>query len=169
MASRWCAFGICKNHEHLHLYYGTYDNQLESVDYTWSRVAYEIDGLILSRYYDPNVQIPTLEEQQNAVFENEESLRNGIFFSQEEIDRVLTRGSGFSQGKYRIYQQLQKHRSSKEKEAFLKHEYGIGGSSPAVGYISEDHDGKGITITRSIENRKDEIKVTLKWDKVVKG
>lgn len=160
--------GYVKNHEYLHLYYGTYDNQLESVDYTWSRVAYEIDGLILSRYYDPNVQIPTLEEQQNAVFENEESLRNGIFFSQEEIDRVLTRGSGFSQGKYRIYQQLQKHRSSKEKEAFLKHEYGIGGSSPAVGYISEDHDGKGITITRSIENRKDEIKVTLKWDKVVK-
>lgn len=162
------SLGYVKNHEHLHLYYGTYDNQLESVDYTWSRVAYEIDGLILSRYYDPNVQIPTLEEQQNAVFENEESLRNGIFFSQEEIDRVLTRGSGFSQGKYRIYQQLQKHRSSKEKEAFLKHEYGIGGSSPAVGYISEDHDGKGITITRSIENRKDEIKVTLKWDKVAK-
>lgn len=160
--------GFINDDNHLHLYFGTYDNQIESVDYSWESVASEVDGLILSRYYDPSIQIPTLEEQQNAVYENEESLQNGIFFSQKEIDRVLTRGSGISRGKYRIYQQFQKHVSLKENEAFLKHEYGIGGSSPAVGYISEDHDGKGITLTRSIENRKKEIKVTLKWDKVAK-
>lgn len=160
--------GFINDDNHLHLYFGTYDNQIESVDYSWESVASEVDGLILSRYYDPSVQIPTLEEQQSAVYENEESFKNGIFFSQEEIDRVLTRGSGFSQGKYRIYQQFQKHVSVKENAAFLKHEYGIGGSSPAFGYISEDHDGKGIILTRSIESRKDEIKVTLKWDTIAK-
>ena len=80
------------------MYFGTFDQQVAFVDYQWSLVAREVDGLIISRYYDERVQIPTLEEQKNAVYENEESLKNGIFFSQEEIDRILTRGSGVQDG-----------------------------------------------------------------------
>ena len=45
---------------------------------------------------------------------------NGIFFSQQEIDRVLTRGSGFEEGKYRINQMFSKNTTLKEKVQFLK-------------------------------------------------
>lgn len=160
--------GFIKEEDSLHLYFGTYDNQEENVNYSWGLVANFVEGFIVSRYYDPTVQIPTEEEQRNAIFENEESLKNGIFFSQEEIDRILVRGSQVHEGKYRIYQQFQKHSTLKENVDFLKKEYGIGGSNPAYGCIDEWHDGKGITISRKKEIGKEEIKVTLKWDKVAK-
>jgi len=158
--------GFIKEEDQLHMYFGTFDCQEESVDYEWEQAVKEIDGLILSRYYDPDVQIPTLEEQKNAVYENEESLKNGIYFSQEEIDRILTRGSNVQDGKYRIYHQMTKHDGEKQNIAFLKNEYGVGGSNPAVGVIDEWHDAKGITISRGKEIGHDEIKVTLKWNQV---
>lgn len=158
--------GLIKEDEHLHMYFGTFDRQEESVDYEWEHAVKEIDGLILSRYYDPKVQIPTLEEQKNAVYENEDSLKNGIYFSQEEIDCILTHGSNVQNGKYRIYQQMSKHEGEKQNIAFLKNEYGIGGSSPAVGVINEWHDTKGITLSRGREIGNDEIKITLKWSQV---
>lgn len=160
--------GFIKEEDSLHLYFGTYDNQEENVNYSWGLVANFVEGFIVSRYYDPTVQIPTEEEQRNAVFENEKSFKNGVFFSQEEIDRILVRGSQVHEGKYRIYQQFQKHSTLKENVDFLKKEYGIGGSNPAYGCIDEWHDGKGITISRKKEIGKEEIKVTLKWDKVAK-
>ena len=162
------SLGFIKEDEHLHMYFGTFDHQEESVDYVWELVVKEIDGLILSRYYDPDVQIPTLEEQKNAVYENEKSFKNGIFFSQEEIDRILTRGGNVQDRKYRIYHQMSKHEGEKQNIAFLKNEYGIGGSSPAVGVIDEWHDAKGITLSRGREIGNDEIKVTLKWKQVNK-
>ena len=70
-----------------------------SQELVWSIVVMNIDGLILSRYFDPSVQIPTLEEQQNAVYENIKNMQNGIYFSQEEIDRILQRGSNVEQRK----------------------------------------------------------------------
>lgn len=160
--------GFVKTEENLRMYFGTFDHQEAFVDYQWKLVIREVDGLILSRYYDESIQIPTLEEQKNAVYENEESLKNGIFFSQEEIDRILTRGSGVQDGKYRIYQQMKKRESEKQNIDFLKNEYGIGGSNPAVGIIDEWHDGKGITISKGKEIGNDEIKVTLKWNQVNK-
>ena len=110
--------GFKKEETHLHIYMGAYDNQKASSDYSWSLVESEIDGMILSRYFDPSVQIPTIEEQQTAIYENEEQLKNGIYFSQEEIDRVLVRGSGFVDGKYRIYQQMIKKQSISENAQF---------------------------------------------------
>lgn len=160
--------GFKKEDKHLHIYMGTYDNQAVSSNYSWNLVAYEIEGMVVSRYFDENVQIPTLEEQKNAVYQNIEDFKNGIFFSQEEIDRCLTRGSGFEHGKYRIYQQFQKDRSIKENAAFLKKEYGTGGSYPKYGRIDETHDSKGITLSRKREIGIDEIEVTLKWDEVAK-
>jgi N12 class adenine-specific DNA methylase len=160
--------GFIKEDEHLHMYFGTFDHQEESVDYVWELVVKEIDGLILSRYYDSDVQIPTLEEQKNAIYENEKSFKNGIFFSQEEIDRILIQGSNVQDGKYRIYQQMSKHEGEKQNMAFLKNEYGIGGSNPAVGVIDEWYDAKGITLSRGREIGNDEIKVTLKWKQVNK-
>lgn len=152
----------------LHIYLGTFDNQVVSYDYSWNFVAKEIDGMILSRYFSPDIQIPSLEEQKNAVYENIKNFENGIFFSQQEIDRVLTRGSGFEEGKYRINQMFSKNTTLKEKVQFLKKEYGEGGSSPAVGFINVNYDTKGMSLSRYREIGKDEIKITLKWDKVAK-
>lgn len=152
----------------LHIYLGTFDNQVVSYDYSWNFVAKEIDGMILSRYFSPDIQIPSLEEQKNAVYENIKNFENGIFFSQQEIDRVLTRGSGFEEGKYRINQMFSKNTTLKEKVQFLKKEYGEGGSSPAVGFINVNYDAKGMSLSRYREIGKDEIKITLKWDKVAK-
>ena len=152
----------------LHIYLGTFDNQVVSYDYSWNFVAKEIDGMILSRYFAPDIQIPSLEEQKNAVYENIQNFENGIYFSQQEIDRVLTRGSGFEEGKYRINQMFSKNNTLKEKVQFLKKEYGEGGSSPAVGFINVNYDAKGMSLSRYREIGKDEIKITLKWDKVAK-
>lgn len=152
----------------LHIYLGTFDNQVVSYDYSWNFVAKEIDGMILSRYFAPDIQISSLEEQKNAVYENIQNFENGIFFSQQEIDRVLTRGSGFEEGKYRINQMFSKNTTLKEKVQFLKKEYGEGGSSPAVGFINVNYDAKGMSLSRYREIGKDEIKITLKWDKVAK-
>lgn len=160
--------GFKKEDKHLHIYMGTYDDQKASSDYGWSLVTSEIDGMILSRYFDPSIQILTEEEQRTAIYENEEALRNGQYFSQEEIDRILTRGSGFQGGKFRIYQQMLKHQSMEEKASFLKNEYGIGGASPATGYIDEWHDGKGITLTKSKQIGMTDVKYTLKWKYVAK-
>lgn len=160
--------GFKKEEDHLHIYMGTYDDQKAFSDYDWSLVASEIDGMILSRYFDPSVQIPTVEEQQTAIYENEEQLKNGIYFSQEEIDRVLVRGSGFENGKYRIYQQMQKKQSVNENAQFLKEEYGTGGSAPAVGLINIDYDSRGISFSRSRQIGKEEITITLNWKKIAK-
>lgn len=160
--------GFKKEDKHLHIYLGTYDNQVASSDYPWDLVAGKIDGMIISRYFDESVQIPTVEDQKNAIYQNIEDFKNGIFFSQEEIDRCLTIGSDFQKGKYRIYQQFLKHGTIKENAEFLKKEYGIGGSHPKYGRIDENHDSKGITLSRAREIGHDEIKVTLKWGKVAK-
>lgn len=162
------SLGFKKEDDHLHIYMGHYDDQAASSDYSWSVVDGEIEGMILSRYFDPSVQIPSSLEQQNAIYENEEQLNNGIFFSQEEIDRILTRGSGFDQGKMRIYQQMLRHESNDKNAEYLKHEYGIGGSHPAFGLIDMNYDAKGIELSRSRQIGETEISVTLNWKKVAK-
>lgn len=160
--------GFSKEENHIHLYFGTYDNQIESNDYSWNRVARLVDGYILSRYYDPKVQIPTIEEIRNAIYQNKKALENGIFFSQEEVDRVLIYGSSIENGKYRIYRQFQNCTSLKENAEFLKNEYGWGGVSPLIGCIEETHSGKGITLTRGKEIGNPEIEITLSWNKVAR-
>lgn len=162
------ALGFKKEDDHLHIYMGHYDNQTASFDYSWTIVDREITGMIISRYFDPNVQIPSSLEQQDAVYENEEQLRNGIYFSQEEIDCILTRGSGFDQGKMRIYQQFQRHESNDKNAEFLKKEYGTGGSYPAFGFIDMDYDAKGIELSRSRQIGETEIKIRLNWKKVAR-
>lgn len=159
--------GFEKHDEHLLLYLGAYENKVVSSEFAWWRVAQEIDAMILSRYYATDIQIPTAEEQLTAVYENEMSLKNGIYFSQEEVDRILTRGSGMEEGKYLIYQQFLKHEDSKKNIAFLKEEYGIGGAYPAAGWIDEWHDAKGIKISRGIIGS-EETSVLLKWNQVSK-
>ncbi|MDY6179958.1 MAG: hypothetical protein SPI15_03820, partial [Candidatus Faecousia sp.] len=69
------------------------------------------------------------------------------FITEDEIDAAMTRGSGVSGGKGRIFVYFQNSHTDKEKVDFLRHEYGIGGHSHALsgaGGSWEDHDGKGL-------------------------
>ena len=69
------------------------------------------------------------------------------FITEDEIEAAMTRGSGVSGGKGRIFAYFQNSHTDKEKVDFLRHEYGIGGHSHALsgaGGRWEDHDGKGL-------------------------
>ena len=87
------------------------------------------------------------------------------FITEDEIDHALDRGSGVEGGKGRIYEYFTADHTGKEKAAFLKDEYGIGGRSHAVSGAShsgENHDSRGITLKKA-----DCANVELSWTKVV--
>ena len=118
---------------------------------------------------DLRVTLPTVEQQQENIAEAEEEKSSAFAISQEDIDAILTRGSGIHQGKFRIYEQFLKQDSSENNIAFLKNEYGIGGAYPAVSgrNLDESHDAKGIKISRGRISRPD-AELLLRWNKVEK-
>ena len=118
---------------------------------------------------DLRINLPTVEEQQEIIAEAEADKTFAFTISQEDIDAVLTRGSGVYDGKYRIYEQYLKKESSENNITFLKNEYGVGGAYPAVGdrNLDESHDPKGIKISRGRIMQPD-AEVLLKWNKVEK-
>lgn len=70
---------------------------------------------------------------------------------QEEIDHVLRRGSGFQNGKLRIFQHYQQAHPLQARAAFLKKEYGIGGGSHVFANGQKGniwYDGKGLCISQ---------------------
>ena len=87
------------------------------------------------------------------------------FITEDEIDRMLTGGSGVEHGKYRIYLYFTEQHSAAEKAAFLRKEYGIGGFG-RKGY-DESHDGKGVTFSRGRAMKPYE-KLTLTWPQVTR-
>ena len=88
----------------------------------------------------------------------------GRFITEDEIDHALDRGSGVEGGKGRIYEYFTADHTGKEKAAFLKDEYGIGGRSHAVSGAShsdESHNSRGIVLKKAgCAN------VELSWTKV---
>ena len=118
---------------------------------------------------DLRVTLPTVEQQQEIIAEAEEEKSSAFAISQEDIDAVLTRGSGIHQGKFRIYEQFLKQDSSENNITFLKNEYGIGGAYPAVSgrNLDESHDAKGIKISRGRISQPD-AELLLRWNKVEK-
>ena len=118
---------------------------------------------------DLRVSLPSEEEQQELIAEAEAETTSAFVISQEDIDAVLTRGSGIHDGKYRIYEQYLKRDTHEANIAFLKNEYGIGGAYPAVPgrQLDENHDGKGIKISRGSIMHPD-AEVLLSWKKIEK-
>ncbi|WP_242827742.1 N-6 DNA methylase [Enterocloster clostridioformis] len=125
---------------------------------------------LLGELTDTMKPLPSMDGQLTLIMSNqaEEQKTSAFIFSQEIIDAVLTRGSGVSEGKMRIYEQFEKSLSAKENADFLKNEYGWGGSYPVIigAGIDEQHDGKGITISKGIGSDKPHI--TLSWSQVEK-
>ena len=115
------------------------------------------------------VNLPTVEEQIEMLAEAEDEKSSAFVISQEDIDSVFLRGSGFQNGKYRIYRQFQKNEDSKSNIDFLKKEYGTGGGTH---YFPDGmqghtwHDGKGIAIEKYGSSANPDL--VLSWEKVEK-
>ena len=92
------------------------------------------------------------------------------FITQDEIDYALGRGSGYSNGAFRIYDYFREGHDKKENDAFLKKEYGIGGGSgglPGNDDSHHDYDGKGIRLEKGSYTNP-YAKVLLNWNVVEK-
>ncbi|NCC45170.1 MAG: helicase, partial [Clostridia bacterium] len=103
--------------------------------------------------------LPSVNEQLELFERAEENTASAFSVPQEVIDATIKSGSGFVNGKMRIYEQFQKSFSSKENAKFLKNEYGIGGSSSAGGYneYGQDHNAKGVKIYKGYAADRPEI------------
>ena len=115
------------------------------------------------------VNLPTVEEQIEMLAEAEDEKSSAFVISQEDIDSVLLSGSGFQNGKYRIYRQFQKNEDSKSNIDFLKKEYGTGGGThyfPDGTQGHTWHDGKGIAIEKYGSSANPNL--VLSWAKVEK-
>ena len=154
----------------LNLWRGAYLSREKEMFLRWPHVADTIYGMILlDQWLDPEERpLPSEAEQITFIEQAEREKREVFTLPQEAIDYVLCGGSGVSAGKFRIYEQFQKQESKQENIKFLRDEYGIGGRSDAIpgsGYW-EDHDGKGITISRDLQDPNGKYKIT--WAKVEK-
>lgn len=155
----------------LHLWEGSYNNRTAQSYYDWGVIAQHFEAMrLLGELSDEIKPLPSIDSQLSLIESSqaEEKKPSAFTFSQEVIDAVLTRGSGVSEGKMRIYEQFEKSLSAKENADFLKNEYGWGGSYPVIvgAGIDENHDGKGITLSKGFgENRPS---VTLSWSQVEK-
>ena len=156
----------------LHLWEGEYDSRTAQSFYDWGVIAQHFQAMrLLGELTDEMKPLPSMDGQFTLILDSqaEERKTSAFTFSQEIIDEVLTRGSGVSEGKMRIYEQFEKSLSAKENADFLKSEYGWGGvSTVIVGTgISEWHDGKGIHLTKGSLLHPD-AELQLSWQQVEK-
>lgn len=132
-----------------------------------SRDSYSADNNERLSNYKP---LPSIEEQTAFIEEFKAEVAKASAFSipNEIINDHLANGSGFRDGKYRIYEQFRKSLSQKENADFLKNEYGIGGGTHAGGVSGYyyDHNAKGICISKGFADNA--TRINLNWLEVAK-
>lgn len=124
-------------------------------------------NLFEDTYVPPIKELPSVDTQINNIQAQAEVENTPAFsFTQEMIDKTLIEGSNFSHSKYRIYEQFKRSLSAKENIIFLKHEYGIGGSSSAYSGadFGQEHDSKGIKLYKGYKD--DRVELLINWSNV---
>lgn len=109
----------------LHLWEGSYNNRTAQSYYDWGVITQYFEAMrLLGELSDEIKPLPSTDSQLSLIESSqaEEKKTSAFTFSQEIIDAVLTRGSGVSEGKMRIYEQFNKSLSAKENVDFLKYE-----------------------------------------------
>ena len=126
--------GRMKTEYHAFMYVYSMDDSVLRFHYhktnTLEKRLNELD-MPLRKYQSDMVQMPIIRQ----------------FITDDELNRAMARGSGFSGGKLRIYNYFENVRDKKERADFLKNEYGTGGHSHALSGMtgsSEDHSAKGL-------------------------
>lgn len=150
----------------LYLWKGDYLHRTEYSFRPWSTIAEHFMGMTLLREFeDIKFDAPNVEQQLEIISQAEVENTSVFSFPQEIIDKALQSGSGFEEGKYRIYHQLQTSFSSKDNVEFLKREYGDGGYTSVLA-------GTGINVWYSAKGiklyRKNDEELLLNWSKVEK-
>ena len=122
-----------------------------NVTETMSKLYADNKNIMRFRLYAPNRPLSHLKdlqrEHRHFTADEYQASSAARFITEDEIDKLLTRGSGFDRGKIRIYLYFQEHTNPKERRDFLKKEYGTGGYG--TGIFNEWHEPKGITFSRS--------------------
>lgn len=134
----------------------------------WFQVERSVFGMILiEEWTEPQaLLLPGVDNQIEFIGTK---VKDAVLpLPQGAIDYVLGSGSGFNEGKMRLYRQFTESISKDENIKFLKNEYGTGGGTsviPGTGYW-ENHDSKGIEISDhySVPERR----TLLKWNYVEK-
>ena len=103
--------------------------------------------------------------EQMDLFNNEKDESGATGFTDEEINELLKKGSGFENGKERIYSFFKEHYNTQERAEFLAKEYGIGGEY--ANGINEFHSGIGITYSKGDTYRPSSV-IRLTWTDVSK-
>ena len=156
----------------LHLWRGSYLSREREVYYRWSSVASRINGmLMMNAWLSPDERpLPTVEQQQEMFLEAHAKDGTGFVLPQAAIDFVITGGNHYRDGKLRIYEFFQQGKTPKENIAFLKDAYGWGGSSNAIpgSGLWEQHDGKGIEISRYSSDEAHRAEILMKWPLIEK-
>ena len=136
----------------------------------WSTVADHITGMIvLHEWLSPDEAVlPSVNEQLSLIGEAESKKDSAFVMPQEAIDYVLSSGSGFEDGKRRIYQQFLKQEGTEANVRFLRREYGIGGHSDAIPGMDYwlEYDSKGLHLRKLHDDRSKA--VNLSWTAVEK-
>ena len=102
---------------------GKYDSRTAQSFYDWAVIARHFEAMrLLGELSDSIKPLPSMDGQMTFILDGraEEKKTSAFTFSQEIIDAVLANGSGFSEGKMRIYEQFEKSLSAKENADFLK-------------------------------------------------
>ncbi|MFQ8924373.1 MAG: SNF2-related protein [Hominilimicola sp.] len=99
------------------------------------------------------------------LFKDEKDENDTTGFTDEEINELLKKGSGFENGKERIYSFFKEHYNTQERAEFLAKEYGIGGKHSNG--LNETHSGKGITYSKGDIYRPSSV-IRLTWTDVSK-
>ena len=130
----------------------------------------EVGTLEVDDIYSEEEQDAKIKSALPTYHYDEPQPDDGSHITEDDVTAILTRGSVFEGGKYRIYNHFQQQRTEKETTAFLKKEYGIGGFSWTFadgesGFVN--FDSKGFSIRHSFENRL-RYEKKLKWKDVGK-
>ena len=130
----------------------------------------EVGALEVDDIYSEEEQDEKIKAALPTYHYKEPQPDDGSHIMEDDVNVIITRGSVFEGGKYRIYNHFQQKKTEKETVAFLKKEYGIGGFSwtfadGGSGFVS--FDGKGFSI---LYDFKDDLRYEkkLKWKEVGK-
>ena len=154
----------------LMMWRGSANDPEQRVIMKWSTVADHITGMIvLHEWLSPDEAVlPSVNEQLSLIGEAESPKDSTFVMPQDAIDYVLSSGSGFEDGKRRIYQQFLKQEGTEANVRFLRREYGIGGHSdaiPGTDYWLE-YDAKGLHLSKLHDDGSKA--VNLSWNVVEK-
>lgn len=130
----------------------------------------EVGALEVDDIYSEEEQDEKIKAALPTYHYKEPQPDDGSYITEDDVNVIITRGSVFEGGKYRIYNHFQQKKTEKETVAFLKKEYGIGGFSwtftdGGSGFVN--FDGKGFSI---LYDFKDDLRYEkkLKWKEVGK-